>query len=190
MSSSTRDAHIFNETAGDKLCVWLSQKWSGRQMSVLDSSDQRDTPACVISQRVARAAHRLQVTHIFSCACVCSIIHSTCTYMMEKPVKHTHRARWRIIKLSREERRGEGQRDELFNATATKWINKQMKLEMASASTTPTPDNKHPPATVSIHTHSQNNTDSYRDWYQQYLMLITSIWTSEPLITERFYHDI
>lgn len=85
LSSSTGDAHIFRETARDEACVWLSQKRSGRQTAVLHSSDpQRHSSMCEIPA-MARAAS--------SAVCVCAALtHSTCTYMMEKPAKHTHRA--------------------------------------------------------------------------------------------------
>ncbi len=109
----------------------------------------RDTPACVRSQR-------WPVLHLQ--LCVQSNTFNMHIYDGETSETHTQSAG---ESLNWAERRGEGQRDELFNATATKWINKQMKREMASASTTPTPDNKHLPATVS--THSQTTTDSYTD---------------------------
>lgn len=89
----------------------------------------RDTPACVRSQR-------WPVLHLQ--LCVQSNAFNMHIYDGETSETHTQSAG---ESLNWAERRGEGQRDELFNATATKWINKQMKREMASASTTPTPDN-------------------------------------------------
>lgn len=162
LSSSTGDAHIFSETARDEACVCDCPRsvQDDKRPSYIHQTH-RHTPACVRPQRrpvlpITRGSH----TRIFSCVCVCAQRNAFNMHIYDGETSETH-TQSAGESFNWAERRGEGQRDELFNATATKWINKQMKREMASASTTPTPDNKHLPATVS--THSQTTTDSYTD---------------------------